>query len=909
KHFVDQPGTEVVVLAQETSRRIEGTRTVIYKPDGAVAASANRYVKHVEPALRNAEAVLNAAWELNRQGFRPDIMVGHNAWGETLFLKEVWPDAPLLSYFEFFYRPTGADLGFDREFPPGRDATAQSRVMNTINLLGLQAADWGQSPTRWQRAQYPESHQARISVIHDGIDTDAVAPRPTRSVTLPNGRALTGADEVITYVSRSLEPYRGFHTFMRALPEILRRRPRAQVLVIGADGVSYGPGLSDGRSFREALLAEQKGRIDLDRVHFLGRVSYEQFLAVLHVSSAHIYLTYPFVLSWSMLEAMSAGCLVIGAAVPPVMEAIEHGVNGLLVDFFSPREIADRVDEVLGHPNRMAELRARARQTVIERYDLRRVCLPRHLALIDDLLNRRTPRIEGAPAAPAATPPAVAPATTAGAVSLERAFELGREAEKRGDWPEAERIYTLVAQQKPDQAEAHYRLGLALHGRQRYGEAAGAIARAIEIAPMVGYYHCDLGVMYKHLGDVDRRLACYRRAVELDPDNVTALVNLASALNDVGEPAEGEAVCRRAVSLSPGTFSAHLNLGSSLMRLNRVPEAELCFREAKRLAPDYAEHDKNLGMCLMLKGDFHEGARIYEGRLKSQLDKVARDYPQPFWDGRRFKGKTVFLTSEQGFGDTLHLARYVPLVKARGGRVVVECQSALLPVIRGVAGADEVIAAGAKPPRFDYHRSLLSLPHVFGHRIETIPGKVPYLSAPSDAVESWRARLGPAPGAGLRVGVTWAGSPTHGNDRHRSIDLDLLRPLFAVEGAQFFSLQKGPASPRLAELGLAGTVRDLGPDIRDFGDTAAALACLDLLISVDTSVVHLAGALARPTWVMVPFHPDWRWLLDREDSPWYPTMRLYRQATIGDWPGVVARIAQTLRAEIATRATAALVRA
>ncbi|MBF0307524.1 MAG: glycosyltransferase family 4 protein, partial [Alphaproteobacteria bacterium] len=405
RHFADQPGNEVVVLRQKTGREVPGVRTVIYETDGEGGPSGNRYVKLVEPALRNAHAVLEEAWKLQRDGFRPDIMIGHAAWGETLFLKEVWPDSPLLSYFEFFYRPYGADLGFDPEFPPGRDSRAHSRIMNTTNLLAMQATDWGQSPTGWQRQQYPEAFQARISLIHDGIDTDGVAPRPTRRVNLPNGLELSRDDEVVTYVSRSLEPYRGFHTFMRALPEILRRRPKAQVLVVGAEGVSYGPPLTDGRSFKQALLTEQAGRIDLNRVHFLGHVTYEQFLAVLQISSVHIYLSYPFVLSWSMLEAMSAGCLVVGSATPPVREVIRHGVNGLLADFFSPREIAERVDEVLSHPDRMADIRARARQTIVENYDRNRICLPRHIRLIDDLVNRRQP--EGAPAP---TPPAISPA-------------------------------------------------------------------------------------------------------------------------------------------------------------------------------------------------------------------------------------------------------------------------------------------------------------------------------------------------------------------------------------------------------------------------------------------------------------------------------------------------------------------
>ncbi|MBF0372933.1 MAG: hypothetical protein HQL39_05880, partial [Alphaproteobacteria bacterium] len=304
---------------------------------------------------------------------------------------------------------------------------------------------------------------------------------------------------------------------------------------------------------------------------------------------------------------------------------------------------------------------------------------------------------------------------------------------------------------------------------------------------------------------------------------------------------------------------------------------------------------------LMLMGEFREGARIYEGRVKSQMDLVGRDYPQPAWNGAKFKNRTLFLHSEQGLGDTLNFLRYVPLVKARGGRVILECQAPLLPLCAGL-GADRVIAAGETPPPFDLCRSLVSLPFVFGHDLKSLPAKVPYLVTPADRVEAWRARLGaPQPGR-LRIGLVWAGSPGHGNDRHRSVSIDSLRPILDVPGATFFSLQKGPAADQLRQAGLSGTVHDLGASLRDFADTAAVVELLDLVISVDTSVVHLAGALARPCWAMLPFCPDWRWLIGREDSPWYPTLRLFRQTTSGDWAGVVDRMARELAAKAAAGA-------
>ena len=453
------PANQVIGLRQKLGRDVPGVRSIVLEPVPTPAAPRQRFEPGLNAALDNADAVHRAAQALKAEGFTPDIMLGHNGWGEILFLKDVWPNTPLLGFFEFFYRFQGADTNFDPEFPSHPDHAPRTRMMNAVNLLGLDAADWGQSPTNWQARRYPEIHWPRMSVIHDGIDTDLVQPNPRRQLTLPNGGpTLSPSDEVVTYISRNLEPYRGFHTFMRALPEILRRRPKAHVLVIGGDGVSYGAPLSGGETFRAALL-RQIGPIDTDRVHFLGQVAYEHFLAVLQISSVHIYLTYPFVLSWSMMEAMSAGCLVVGSSTPPVTEVIRDGDNGLLVDFFNPRRLAERVDEVLSHPDRMAETRLRARRTIVESYDLRRVCLPAHLALINDLIAGRPPK-------------------PMGAFRLERALALAAEAAQRGDLAAAESLYGQILAQKPDTPQALEGMALLLYRRGRRAEAVALLDRA-----------------------------------------------------------------------------------------------------------------------------------------------------------------------------------------------------------------------------------------------------------------------------------------------------------------------------------------------------------------------------------------------------------------------------------------------
>jgi glycosyltransferase involved in cell wall biosynthesis len=290
-------------------------------------------------------------------------------WGEAIYPKDIYPNVPLLTFFEFFYQSAGADAGFDPEYPIGLDDHLRIRTKNITNLLSLQAADMGVSPTAWQRNLYPEEYRGKIRLLHEGVNTDLAFPDSTAALEFGSGLKLTRENEVITYVSRNLEPYRGFHQFMRAAEKICERRPNTYILVVGGDDVSYGRKLPAGETYRAQMLKQVK--IDPARVLFLGKIPYQQYLKVLQVSSAHVYLTVPFVLSWSMLEAMSAECLVIGSNTAPVKEVINHRSNGLLVDFFSPDAIADAVDSVFAHPDQMQYLRTAARKTVVERYHIK----------------------------------------------------------------------------------------------------------------------------------------------------------------------------------------------------------------------------------------------------------------------------------------------------------------------------------------------------------------------------------------------------------------------------------------------------------------------------------------------------------------------------------------------------------
>jgi glycosyltransferase involved in cell wall biosynthesis len=384
KHLAAVPGNEVVFITQRDDVTLPNVKMVIYRPQRPITPGVHHYLREAEASVLNAQNVMRGALELQKSGFVPDVMLAHNGWGELWYLKDVFPRTPLIGYFEFFYHLKGADVGFDPKARPRLDDAPRIRTKNIGNLLALDAVDLGQCPTAWQKSLYPAVYQSKLHLVHEGIDTDFVVPADGARFTIPGTAiALDRDDEVLTYVARNLEPYRGFPEFMRSLPGILERRPQARVLIVGGDDTSYGPGPAGGGTFRELMLKELAGSLDLDRVHFLGQLPYAQFLRVLQISRVHVYLSYPFVLSWSMLEAMAAGCLIVGSATAPVQEVIRDGENGLLVDFFSTTAIAERVAEGLARRDSFKALREAARRTVVEHYDLRRICLPAQLAMLD----------------------------------------------------------------------------------------------------------------------------------------------------------------------------------------------------------------------------------------------------------------------------------------------------------------------------------------------------------------------------------------------------------------------------------------------------------------------------------------------------------------------------------------------
>jgi len=370
-----------------------GVRVVPYAAARNTSRQIHPWVSDFETKTIRGEACLRAARDLGSSGFTPDIVIAHPGWGESLFVKDVWPKARLGIYCEFYYLTQGGDLGFDPEFPiTSEDEYCRLRLKNINNLLHFEIADAGISPTKWQASTYPRAFQKKITVVHDGIDTEVVRPRHDASLMLKTSAgkevALSRSDEVITFVNRNLEPHRGYHVFMRALPDLLRRRPSARVMIVGGDDVSYGARPIGGGSWKDIFIREARPSIpdsDWARVHFLGRIPYSYFLSLLQISTVHVYLTYPFVLSWSLLEAMSAGCAVVGSDTAPLHEVIQNGVNGRLVDFFDAAAIVNEICELSADESERQRLGANARMTVQDKYDLRNVCLPGQLAWVASL--------------------------------------------------------------------------------------------------------------------------------------------------------------------------------------------------------------------------------------------------------------------------------------------------------------------------------------------------------------------------------------------------------------------------------------------------------------------------------------------------------------------------------------------
>jgi tetratricopeptide (TPR) repeat protein len=466
---------------------------------------------------------------------------------------------------------------------------------------------------------------------------------------------------------------------------------------------------------------------------------------------------------------------------------------------------------------------------------------------------------------------------------------------------EALASYDQAIALRPDYCDALNNRGVTLHELKRFPEALASYDRALEVQRDHAGALCNRGVTLNELTRFDEALASYDRALALKPDYFGALNNRGVTLHELKRFPEALASYDRALALRPDHVGALNNRGITLQELKSLDEALVCYDYALALNPDYVDAHFNKALLQLLKGDYDAGWREYEWRWRrwkvENLTQYNRDFTQPLWLGQTaIEGKTILLHAEQGFGDTIQFCRYAPLVAERGARVLLEGQVQLKDLMASLVGVAEFIARRDKLPDFDLHCPLLSLPLALGTRVESIPAQVPYFTVPPESLRRWTRAVGPK--RNLRIGLVWSGGSGHKSDAIRSMSLRSLLPITDLD-AEFVSLQKEVRGDDATALKERRDIMHFGDELNTFADTAAVIANLDLVISVDTSVAHLAGALAKPVWVLLPFLPDFRWLIDREDSPWYPTARLFRQQAPGDWSGVIRRVVIELEKLIA----------
>ncbi len=477
-------------------------------------------------------------------------------------------------------------------------------------------------------------------------------------------------------------------------------------------------------------------------------------------------------------------------------------------------------------------------------------------------------------------------------------FNLGVLLQLQGQLADAEIQYQTTLDLKPDYAQGHYNLGVLHQMQNKLKEAHRCFGTALTLNPDYFQAHNNLGAILELQGKTSEAVDHYRRALVLNPSYAEAYYNLGHALQSEGLLDDAIANYQQALKFKRDYIEAYNNLGSIFELQGKLAEAVAHYKQALAFNPEHAGAKFNLALLQLLLGDIAGGFNNYEWRWHSFC--TPRGFLQPQWRGEPLNGARILLHAEQGLGDTLQFLRFLPMVQAAGGSVILEVQAPLRRIAAQLGGVSTLLTCGEPLPPFDWQCPLMSLPSALGITSTTIPAPERYLSIPEDALR--KADTLPWPAQGLRVGIAWAGNASHTKDRYRSLPLDLLNPILRMEGIHFYSLQMGPGTAQLAAC--EEPITDLRDVIEDMADTAALMTHLDLVIAVDTSVVHLAGALGKPVWVMLPSAPDWRWLLNRDDSPWYPTLRLFRQPRLNDWRAVVHRVCEQLSMVISARQNA-----
>ncbi len=451
-------------------------------------------------------------------------------------------------------------------------------------------------------------------------------------------------------------------------------------------------------------------------------------------------------------------------------------------------------------------------------------------------------------------------------------------------FPQAEIIYRQILEFNPELPKIYNKLGNILLAQNQFEAALSSYEQAINLDPDFFMAYNNQGIVFEKQNQFESALICYQKATEIDPNIVQPYYNMGVVFEQQGKLEEAIEFYQKAIKIDPNHAKSYHNMGMIVAAQGELVKGIDFCNQAIKINPNWAQAHRNLGMILLKMGEFERGFTEYEWRIYMK-ENQPRSFPQPLWDGSNLADRTILLHAEQGFGDTIQFIRYAPMVKAGGGMVVFECQQPLFRLLINCPGIDQVVPRGADLPQFDVHVPLMSLPRIFGTTLTTVPQAIPYLSVK----EPLNLKLEMPKNAKLKVGIVWAGSPTNKSDRYRSCSLQDFQALFHIPNIAFFSLQKGPPVTELAQFS-SDIIQDLSPVLGDFADTAEIISQLDLVITVDTAVAHLTGALGKPVWLLLCFAADWRWLLEREDSPWYPSMRLFRQEHLGDWVGVFAQV-------------------
>jgi tetratricopeptide (TPR) repeat protein len=512
-------------------------------------------------------------------------------------------------------------------------------------------------------------------------------------------------------------------------------------------------------------------------------------------------------------------------------------------------------------------------------------------------------------------------------MNIDKGIELILKYYHEGNLVQAEKISRKILRKKPDTPDVLHLLGIIRYQLRDFDSGIKHIEKALHINPNLIEAYNNLGNIYQEIKQPEKAIQCYRKALQLDPFLAKTYYNLGIALQDTKQTDEAVSCYLKAIQLNthtPGLYNnlglaqqekgqfdkaissykkalhidqsfveALYNLGNVFNELGQYYEAIHSYQKAIKLNPDYVEAHYNLSLVLLLTGDFRHGWEEYKWRWKLK-DRETYRYSRPLWEGA-VNDKTILLHAEQGFGDTVQFIRYAPLVAERCKNVIVKCQKELASLLQTVEGITQVFVKDDQLPEFDFHCPLLNLPSIFSTTISNIPSKAPYIACDSKSIAKWKDKL-LQNGPGIKIGLVWSGNPKHKKDHKRSCSLEMFSPLADVDKATYYSLQKGKAATEADDPANGLKVINYTEDIHDFTDTAGFIENLDLIISVDTAVAHLAGALGKPVWTLLPYSPDWRWMLDREDSPWYPAMRLFRQTEPGNWDGVIQHVKESLKA-------------